>query len=163
MESYRTPAVQPGQQELGRRTARQLREGSEVHPHHNHHDRLKSDGPPRYQLLPYRRQGFQARPRSNLHPGQTRPAEMELHDLAHCEIILGPFLRGEPGFFGKRASREHVGKTTTVTGRYAHPRAPDREHDSLFERALRSEGFRNKMEAAQPSSLWFSQFRKRVK
>ena len=44
IQPHRTTPVQPGQQQLGWRTADKLREDPEVHPHHNHHYRAQSAG-----------------------------------------------------------------------------------------------------------------------
>ena len=81
MESHRASFVQPDQQKLGSRASGQLREGSEVYPHHHNHYRLESDGAPGYHPLPHRDQDFQTGTCSTIHPKETCPAKVELHDL----------------------------------------------------------------------------------
>ena len=81
MESHRASFVQPDQQELGRRVSGQLREGSEVYPHHHHYHRLESNGASGYHRLPHWDQGLKTGTRSTIHPKETCPAKMELHDL----------------------------------------------------------------------------------
>jgi hypothetical protein len=67
MEPHRASFVQPDQQELGSRASGQLREGSEVYPHHHNHYRLKSDCWPRSHLLSDGRQSLKTGSRTTLH------------------------------------------------------------------------------------------------
>src|SRR5450755_1712162 len=58
IQSHRASPVQHDQQELGRRTAHQLRENSEVHPHHHHQYGAQSAGLSGSQELPRRRKAI---------------------------------------------------------------------------------------------------------
>ena len=85
--------VQPDRQELGRRAARQLRKGPQVHPHHHNRCRIESDCTTRYHLLPNWRQALKGGTQPTIHSNEMCSAKMELHHLApNVKLFLGSYI-----------------------------------------------------------------------
>src|SRR5450631_3571475 len=93
IQSHRASPVQHDQQELGRRTAHQLRENSEVHPHHHHQYGAQSAGLSGSQELPRRRKAIATEAASVAPHTIQSSSQMELHHRPlKCEVIVAPIL-----------------------------------------------------------------------